>query len=322
MSPITSSFPYGPLELVVAFVLLFTGGCASPARTATPSTLPTTVLSTAESNPAYVTLALDDTATEWEFVHWLRAGGVHVAKDANGDDRIFDTPACRAILVRYRRMLRVRLDLIGQNIANVNTTRDANGASNPYRRRFVVANADGTFQIREDPSPFLKRYIPGHPDADADGYVQFPNVDLAIENVNADQTFKSYRVITRILMHFDASFVDINGDEDSQSFRSTTAQDALYKHAVERTLAAIIGKFPGVADAVVVIDSNGGPKADNSFIPSATISITTNRAADQPVAVVDPAADMVVGAVPGIRREKINVVVDGVSYRPANSANR
>jgi type III secretory pathway lipoprotein EscJ len=152
--------------------------------------------------------------------------------------------------------------------------------------------------------------------------VQFPNVDLADEKVNANQTFKSYRVITRILKHFDPTCIDINGDEDSQSFSSTTAQDALCKNAEERLLAAIISKFPGVTDAMVVIDSKGGPKADNSFIPSATISITTKGTPDQRVALVSPAADAVAGAVPGIHREKINVVVDVVSYRPSNSAIR
>jgi flagellar basal-body rod protein FlgC len=207
------------LGVLATSLMLFMSGCVSTARPVTPPTAPTTNPVAAELNPDYVTLPvyIDDTATEREFVQWFRASGVQVAKDASGDDRIFDTPACRAILVRYRQVLHVRLDLIAQNIANVNTTRDAKGASNPYRRRFVVANADGTYQIREDPSPFLKRYLPGHPDADANGYVQFPNVDLAIEKVNANQTFTSYRVITQVLKHFDPTLIDRTGDEGPQS---------------------------------------------------------------------------------------------------------
>jgi flagellar basal-body rod protein FlgC len=47
-------------------------------------------------------------------------------------------------------------------------------------------------EIKVDPSAFTKRYIPGHPDADKDGYVQFPNVDLAVEHVNALEATRAY----------------------------------------------------------------------------------------------------------------------------------
>jgi hypothetical protein len=124
-------------------VIVPAGGCAQHSKPVSAATAPASNPLTGESNSAYVTLPLDDTSTEWEFVQWLRAGGVPVEKDANGDDRIFDTPACRAILVSYRRLLRVRLDVIAQNLANVNTTRDAHGENKPYRRRFVVADEAG-----------------------------------------------------------------------------------------------------------------------------------------------------------------------------------
>jgi flagellar basal body rod protein FlgC len=199
--------------IVSTLFTLVMSGCGLPARTDNLSIQPTTNAVTAARNSAYVTLALDDAATEWEFVQWLRAAGVHVEKDANGDDRIFDSPACRAILVRYRRMMHVRLGLIAQNIANINSTHDAQGAPNPYRRRFIVANGSGAFQVREDPSPFLKRYLPGHADADAKGYVLFPNVDLAVENVNANETLISYGVVTRILMHLEPTFVGMSPED-------------------------------------------------------------------------------------------------------------
>jgi flagellar basal-body rod protein FlgC len=97
---------------------------------------------------------------------------------------------------------RVRLDTIAGNIANMNTTRDAAGKPNPYQRRFVIfapgqpnnPNAPGVHvqQIGLDKSPFVKRYEPGHPDADKDGYVSYPNVDLSIEYVNALEASRAY----------------------------------------------------------------------------------------------------------------------------------
>ncbi len=108
---------------------------------------------------------------------------------------------------------RLRMDTISQNIANVNTTRTENGT--PYRRKDVVfeerkntdsfstylSNArdgiDGGNGVRvtkivEDTSEFKKVYDPGHPDADNDGYVSMPNVDVVTEMVNMISATRSY----------------------------------------------------------------------------------------------------------------------------------
>ncbi len=97
---------------------------------------------------------------------------------------------------------RIRLDTIAGNIANINTARDADGKPNPYRRRFVVL-APGQAgnpalpgvhvqSVQQDMSPLPKRYEPGNPDADKEGYVKYPNVDLAIELVNALEASRAY----------------------------------------------------------------------------------------------------------------------------------
>lgn len=97
---------------------------------------------------------------------------------------------------------RTRLDTIAANIANAHTTHDASGAPNPYRRRFVMF-APGqpndptkpgvrVESIRLDPTPGEKRFDPGHPDHDADGYVHYPNVDMAAEYVNALEASRAY----------------------------------------------------------------------------------------------------------------------------------
>src|SRR5271168_3899214 len=89
---------------------------------------------------------------------------------------------------------RARMDTIAGNIANINTTHDASGKVNPYRRRFVIlapGQAGDPSQpgvhvasIQEDQSPLTRKFDPGNPDADKDGYVLYPNVDQSIEFVN------------------------------------------------------------------------------------------------------------------------------------------
>lgn len=106
---------------------------------------------------------------------------------------------------------RLRMDIISQNAANVNTTRDANG--NPYRRKTVVfeekditsfsdvlGRATGTIgngvkvsQIVEDKdTPERLVYDPSHPDANVDGYVSYPNVNTITEMTNLIDASRSY----------------------------------------------------------------------------------------------------------------------------------
>lgn len=105
---------------------------------------------------------------------------------------------------------RLRTDIIAQNIANVNTTRDANG--NVYKRRTVVfqeksattfsnalavaigAKSKGVkvTQIVEDPSEGRMVYDPSHPDANEEGYVTYPNVNTVTEMTNLIDASRSY----------------------------------------------------------------------------------------------------------------------------------
>ena len=115
---------------------------------------------------------------------------------------------------------RIRMDTVAGNVANLNTTRNAAGQAAPYQRRFVVF-APGQPQdparpgvrVKEvalDASPFRKVYEPGHKDAGPDGYVRYPNVDLAVEMVNAIEASRAYEAnvttmeVTKAMMN--ASF--------------------------------------------------------------------------------------------------------------------
>ena len=80
------------------------------------------------------------------------------------------------------------------------TTKDADGKNIPFRRRLVefqATAADGSpgvhvEAVKEDASPFQKRYEPGNPDADKDGMVLYPNVDLSTEMVNMIDARNAY----------------------------------------------------------------------------------------------------------------------------------
>jgi flagellar basal-body rod protein FlgC len=107
---------------------------------------------------------------------------------------------------------KLRMDVISKNIANANTTRTAEGT--PYRRQVVVfegADSNVPFSqylnnasqsmigggvkvkgIIEDKTPFKLVYEPGHPDADADGYIKMPNVDIMTEMVNMITASRAY----------------------------------------------------------------------------------------------------------------------------------
>ncbi|MFC4598935.1 flagellar basal body rod protein FlgC [Cohnella hongkongensis] len=109
---------------------------------------------------------------------------------------------------------RLRMDVIAANIANAETTRAGyvDGKFVPYRRKMVVMEAvQPRFQdvlsqqmngssaqgvrvtsIREDSAPFKQVYNPTHPDADANGMVYMPNVDMLKEQVDLLAATRSY----------------------------------------------------------------------------------------------------------------------------------
>jgi flagellar basal-body rod protein FlgC len=95
---------------------------------------------------------------------------------------------------------RTRMDAIAGNVANANTTHNQKGEPIPYRRRiamFQAGTAEGkpgvhVSNIELDPSPFNLRYEPGNKDADKNGYVKYPNIDLSIEYVNMLEASRAY----------------------------------------------------------------------------------------------------------------------------------
>jgi flagellar basal-body rod protein FlgC len=106
---------------------------------------------------------------------------------------------------------RVRMDVTAENLANAQSTRTSNGQG-PYRRKEVVlreagagVGAHASFAdslqaargvkvagIVEDPTPSRRVYDPGHPDADAQGYVSMPNVNTVTEMTDLIGASRAY----------------------------------------------------------------------------------------------------------------------------------
>jgi len=97
---------------------------------------------------------------------------------------------------------RQRMNIIASNLANAHSTRTAEGG--PYRRQDlvfttdpVVAGKSGLDGVKvdslvRDDSPFTSVFDPGHPDADQDGFVAMPNVNVIEEMVNMMMASRAY----------------------------------------------------------------------------------------------------------------------------------
>jgi flagellar basal-body rod protein FlgC len=126
---------------------------------------------------------------------------------------------------------RQRMELVANNIANANSTRGPNGE--PYRRQHLVfasAVADGPgganqpdhlqgvkiLGVQGDDTEFPLVYNPGHPDADENGMVRMPNVQLPNEMVDLITASRSYEANLRAL--------------------------ALFKEMIEQTLSLLRGR--------------------------------------------------------------------------------
>jgi flagellar basal-body rod protein FlgC len=113
---------------------------------------------------------------------------------------------------------RLRMDVISNNIANVNTTRTERGG--PFRRQLCIFQArtsDPNFplkertlpetvgrgvrviRIMEDQAPFRLVYDPSHPDADPNGYVRLPNVNTVHEMVDMITASRAYEANVTVI---------------------------------------------------------------------------------------------------------------------------
>lgn len=95
---------------------------------------------------------------------------------------------------------RLRLDVISSNVANMRTTRTEDGGA--YVRKVAVFSENydkkigmlgvKSVSIDQDKSPLKKEYDPTHPDANKDGYVEYPNVDILVEMSDLISASRAY----------------------------------------------------------------------------------------------------------------------------------
>lgn len=107
---------------------------------------------------------------------------------------------------------RFRMDVISENVANVTTTRTEDGT--PYTRKIVtfqekqvtpfsqvlnntreafLGNGVKVSSVQEDTATdYIMKYDPSHPDADENGYVSYPNVNIVTEMTNMIDASRSY----------------------------------------------------------------------------------------------------------------------------------
>ncbi|HZU08302.1 MAG TPA: flagellar basal body rod protein FlgC [Pseudacidobacterium sp.] len=107
---------------------------------------------------------------------------------------------------------RIRAEVVAANMANAETTRTSDGT--PYRRQHVVFSSTAiepsgfagelmsqaepkiggveVSAVVQDPASTLRRYDPGHPDADKDGYVNYPDINPLTEMVDMMGATRAY----------------------------------------------------------------------------------------------------------------------------------
>src|ERR671931_1693779 len=101
-----------------------------------------------------------------------------------------------------------RMRIIAENVANADSTAPRAGAD-PYRRkiptfrsevdRVLDAKVVGLGRVRTDPSDFRIKYEPGHPAADANGYVRYPNVNSLVEMTDMREAQRSYEANLNVI---------------------------------------------------------------------------------------------------------------------------
>jgi flagellar basal-body rod protein FlgC len=101
-----------------------------------------------------------------------------------------------------------RMQVIAENVANADSTAQRPGGD-PYRRkiptfrsemdRALEANTVTLGKVRQDPTDFRTKYEPGHPAADQNGYVKYPNVNSVIEMNDMREAQRSYEANVNVI---------------------------------------------------------------------------------------------------------------------------
>ena len=116
-----------------------------------------------------------------------------------------------SIAVSGLKAQRIRMNVIANNIANAESTRTPGGG--PFRRQLSIFRGEhlgtplspdkfgvGVPGTANDTSPFRTVYDPTHPDANADGIVAYPNINLSVEMINLISAQRGYEANIDVIL--------------------------------------------------------------------------------------------------------------------------
>jgi len=122
-----------------------------------------------------------------------------------------ETVSATEIALQGTRAQRTRMNVIANNIANAQTTRTPEGG--PFRRQLAIMRGEQIgrslrparfgVEVKEiiaDDSPLRQVYDPSHPDANDEGIVLYPNVNLAIEMINLVSAQRVYEANINVIL--------------------------------------------------------------------------------------------------------------------------
>lgn len=120
--------------------------------------------------------------------------------------------SAQEIAVSGLRAQRTRMNVIANNIANAQTTRTPNNGG-PFKRQLTIFRGENikprirpdklgvrVKKIVKDTSPLRRVYDPSHPDANKDGYVDYPNINVAVEMVNLIAAQRAYEANIAVIV--------------------------------------------------------------------------------------------------------------------------
>jgi flagellar basal-body rod protein FlgC len=116
------------------------------------------------------------------------------------------TNAMMSVAASAMRAQQSRMRVIAENLANVDSVSKTAGGD-PYRRQvpvFAPVTVDGVQEVKmtrvaQDQSAFRSQYQPGHPSADAKGYVKLPNVDPLVEALDMREAQRAYQANLNVI---------------------------------------------------------------------------------------------------------------------------
>ena len=222
-------------------------------------------------------------------------------------------------------VIKVQLDRIKQQLAGLSATQRMLAGTLVAIMSFTLYYA-AHFASSPDMSPVLDQTLSENDIGRIEQELQSRGFPYSVSGgrvlVPTDRKMEAVAglMYARVLPHNNESaFEDLN--KELNPFSSTTEREDMRVEATQREVAEIIRQWPDVADSTVLINAKDKERIEGSIPPSATVNITMRDGATVSKKLVIAAADSVVGAVSGLTRGQVSVIIDGNSHRLPDADN-